>query len=548
MKKPLRYCSFLAVAGWLLAAQALAAAEGINGKLVSAAWLGQNLKNADLLILDASSSQSYASNHIPGAVSVDLLMYGVQEAPLVETEKRYQSWGISPRKRVVLYDQGGSAAATRVFFSLEYHGFPTKHLFVLDGGLAKWQEQGLPVTKEATPAPKKGSFKIKRVNEDLRGRLPEFLAATGDPVNNVLLEALGANWHFGEALVFDRAGHVPHATMLPSADFFNPDKTFKSPGEIRRMLTYLGIKPEQQIYTHCGGGIAASVPFFALRHLLHYPKVKLYTESEMGWLSDERALPFWTYDAPFLLRATSWLQFWGGPRIRSFGGERVSIVDVRPPETFSQGHLPFALNIPADVFKGNLNSPEKLAEILGPAGVDASHEAVVVSGAGLTKESALAFLMLDQVGQRKASIFTDSMDTWAQRGFALPKDATVVAPKKSRGDVSIPPTTYRAVPRTDVIIADPRSTEGLYPKVLIASGKDLPTRLPDGKVVHVPYTELLNTDGTPKAAGEIWKILVKAGVPRYAELVCFSEDPGEAAVTYFVLKLMGYPDIKVLVM
>jgi 3-mercaptopyruvate sulfurtransferase SseA len=65
-------------------------------------------------------------------------------------------------------------------------------------------------------------------------------------------------------------------------------------------------------------------------------------------------------------------------------------------------------------------------------------------------------------------------------------------------------------------------------------------------VVRVPYTDLLNTDGTPKAAKEIWTILSKAGVPRYAELVCISDDPGEAAVTYFVLRLMGFPDVKVL--
>jgi hypothetical protein len=40
---------------------------------------------------------------------------------------------------------------------------------------------------------------------------------------------------------------------------------------------------------------------------------------------------------------------------------------------------------------------------------------------------------------------------------------------------------------------------------------------------------------------------VKAGVPRSAELVCVADDPGEAAVNYFILKLMGYPDVKVLV-
>ncbi len=66
-------------------------------------------------------------------------------------------------------------------------------------------------------------------------------------------------------------------------------------------------------------------------------------------------------------------------------------------------------------------------------------------------------------------------------------------------------------------------------------------------VVHVPYTELLNADRTPQAAKVIWKILVKAGVSKYTEIDCFSDAPAEAAVNYFVLKLMYYPDMKVLI-
>ena len=31
------------------------------------------------------------------------------------------------------------------------------------------------------------------------------------------------------------------------------------------------------------------------------------------WLEDERELPYWTYDAPFLMRETDRVQFWGGP-------------------------------------------------------------------------------------------------------------------------------------------------------------------------------------------------------------------------------------------
>ncbi|MGE5741227.1 MAG: hypothetical protein ACM32H_04245, partial [Candidatus Aminicenantes bacterium RBG_16_66_30] len=180
-------------------------------------------------------------------------------------------------------------------------------------------------------------------------------------------------------------------------------------------------------------------------------------------------------------------------------------------------------------------------------GVDASHEAVVISGAGLTKDAALAFVMLEKLGQKKVSVFMDPMDQWTKLGFALKTDATVVGPKKGLRDLSIPPTTYAGPVRKDVIITDPKGTPGLYPKVFIASGKDAPAKAPEGKIVHVPYADLLNADGTPKAAKEIWSILTKAGVPRYAEIVCFSEDPGEAAVDYYIFKLMGYPDIKVLV-
>ena len=548
MSKILRSWGFIAVAGCLLLGPSLTAGEGNEGPLVKVEWLEKNLKNPDVLILDASPAQAYAAKHIRGAASFDIYAwYGLQEKPVAEMQELFRSWGISSGKKIVMYDQGGTMLATRLFFALFYYGLPVKDLALLDGGLSKWQEAGLPVTKDVAPAPRKGSFEITHLNEDARVGLPEVLTASGDPERYALLDALGADWHFGQVRPFARAGHIPHGILLPSADFYNPDKTFKTAEEMRRMLAYLGVTPEQEIYTYCGGGVAASVPFFALKFILGYPKVKLYVESELGWMSDDRDLPYWTYAAPFLMRDTSWLQFWGGQMLRTFGGGRVSIVDVRPAGAFDQGHVPFALNLPADAFKSHIAHPDKLADILGPAGVHASDEAVVVSGAGLTPGAALAFVMLEKLGQKKVSVFMDSLDRWAQLGFAVKTEATAVGPKQGPQDLSIPPTIYPRSFRKDVIIADPKSTRGVYPKVFIASGKDAPAKLPDGQVVHVPYFDLLNTDGTPKAAKDLWSILAKAGVPRYAELLCFSDDPGEAAVNYFILKLMGFPDIKMLV-
>jgi thiosulfate/3-mercaptopyruvate sulfurtransferase len=548
MPKIIRVCLLLAIGSCVLLARPSIAADAVTGNLVSVGWLEQNRSSADLLILDASPGQIYRAQHIPGALNVDLFSYGAQEASVAEMEQRLQAVGVSRGKKIVIYDQGGSFMATRLFYDLYYYGFPAKDLLILDGGLAKWKAAGGLISKDATPAPQKGTFRITTINEYARSKLPEVLSASGETKNSALVEALEPSWHFGETAFFDRPGHIPNSIMLPSADLFNADKTFKSADEIKRMLTYLGIKPDQQIYSYCGGGIAASVPFFALKFIAGYPQVKLYQESELGWLQDERGLPFWTYDAPLLMRETNWLKTWSGKMLRTYDVSRVSVIDVRPADVFKQGHVPFALNIPADVFKSHLKNPEKLAEILGQAGVNASHEAVVISDTGLNSNSAIAFFMLESLGQKRVSVFTDSIDKWLESGLEWTKDATAVGPKKGPGDLSIPLTTYPVSVRKDMLITDPKSTQGLYPKVFIASGKTIPATAPEGKVVHVPYTSLVNADGKPKAAKDIWNILVKAGVPRYAELVSFSEDPGEAAANYFILKLMGYPDVKVLLM
>ena len=537
--------TILVLIACLFPGRAALAAEGSDDRLVSTAWLAQNLQRPELVLLDASPASLFAKQHIVGAVNVDLFSYGPFEAPPAVVEKRFQSWGVSPGKTVVIYDQGGTYMATRIFFDLVYRGFPSRDLHILDGGLVKWMAGGGAVTNDPTPAPAPGSFRVTRALEELRARLPEFLAASGDPKAHALIEALDPSWHYGETAFFDRGGHVPYATMLPTDDLFNADKTFKSPDEIRRMLDHLAIKPEQQVHSYCGGGIAASVPFFALKYLAGYSKVKLYQESQLEWLRDERGLPVWTYSAPYLMRDAPWLKGWGGSTMRMYGVSKVSIVDVRAPEAYQLGHLPFALNIPAEQIGRHMREPAQLAELLGRSGVDASHEAVVVSEGGLDDRAALAFLALQSLGQQRVSILMPSTERWAELGHEVTRAATAVGPKKSPMDPSIVPVSYSAEQRANVVVADPKVTRGLYPKVYVASGKALPPHPPEGTVVHLPYTSLLDADGQPKPAKDLWKAIANAGVPRYAEIVVFSDVLGEAAANYFLLKLMGFADVKV---
>ena len=174
-------------------------------------------------------------------------------------------------------------------------------------------------------------------------------------------------------------------------------------------------------------------------------------------------------------------------------------------------------------------------------------EAVIVSDGGVNADSALAYLLLEKLGQKKVSVLADSVDEWGFAGLPLAKATDVPDPKRPVPNFNAP-RAYPVDLRSGVISGDVRGTQGAYPKIYIASGKSLPARVPEGKVIHVPYTDLVNANGTPKSAQDIWNTLVKAGVPRYAELVTVSDDPGEAAANYFVLKLMGYPDVKVVAM
>ncbi len=525
-------------------AQSPVSGDGIKGNLVTVSWLEKNLSSSNLVLLDASPTQIYAAKHIPGAISYDIFTYGVRELPVADIEKRFQSWGISLGKKIVIYDQGGTMLATRLFFSLNYYGFPAENLLILDGGLSKWQESGLPVTGEPAPTRAKGTFTINRLNNDVRVDLPEFLTASGDPGNNVLVEALDPNWHFGAYNIFGRPGHIPNAIMLPSSDFYNPDNTFKSPEELRKIMTYLGIDPAKNILSHCGGGISASVPFFALKYILDYKNVRLFPGSLMEWASDVRELPLWTYEAPFMMRNADWLQGWGGKMMRMYGMTRLSFLDVRPAAIFRAGHVQYAQNIPATVFKSNVGNPAKLADALVSSGIDTAYETVIISGGGLTKEAALAFVLLEKLGCKKISIFTEPADKWTRLGFTVIKDT--IDGDADEGLSGAPKSALvRVNLQKGIIVGGTGIANGVYPRVFIASGINIPAHPPADQVVHVPFSDLLNPDGTPKEAKDIWNILTKAGVPRYAELICFADDPGEAAANYFILKLMGFPDIKV---
>ena len=552
-----RWVVGLAALLWLLALPGRAADASPPRPLASTSWLRAQLGRPDLVVVDASPAPMHRQRHIPGAVPSTLFTFGPADVPVAEVERHLQAWGVGPGHRIVLYDQGGAYMAARLFWDLVHHGLPADRLMILDGGLSKWIADGGAVTAEPTAKPAPGSIRLGGLEADVRVRLPEFLAALADPSANVALDALSPSYYYGGAAFFHRAGHTPHARLMPSEDFYNADKTFKPAAELQRMLDHLGIRREQQVLAYCGGGGAAAVPFFALRYLLGYPRVKLFQESQMGWLADRRELPVWTYGDPHLLRESPWLKAWSNPMLKAFGHSKLSIVDVRPAEAFRLGHVPAAVNLPAAEIERHRPQPEALAASLVQAGVDPSHEALVVSDGGLNAASAMAFLMLEHLGQPQVSIFLDSLERWAELGHEVarpaPAGASSTAPTAAPAGTASPNTpTQRPVPaapaagaRTARLVTGPVPPAGTQAVVYLASGPQPLARAPQGRVLHLPAAQFLEAGGRPKPAKDIWNLLAQAGVPRYASLVLVADEPGDAAINYVILRLMGFPDVRV---
>lgn len=523
------------LACWLPAAPpAHAAAEALPGPLVSAEWLQRQLGQPGLLVLDASPAPVHRARHIPGAVNVDRFSAGLAEPDAQAMAARLRSWGVSPGLRIVVVDMGGSYFATRLFHDLLHHGYPERDLAVLDGGMARWVATGGAVTQQPTPAPAAGRWQAAAPLPQLRSGLDEVLRASADPQQH-LVEALGPEHFHGQTAWFDRPGHLPNARMWPAEDFFNADKTFKSAAEIRRMMDWLGIRDGQTVHAYCGGGIAASVPVFALRHIAGHPQVKLFAESQLGWLTDVRGLPVWTYAEPALLRDTAWLKTWGGVTMQQYGLLRARIVDLRTPEAFAQLRLPLAVNVPLAEIRARLHDAAALARLFAGAGVDPALEAVVLSDRGLDPDAALAFQALQRAGYTRASVYTDTLDHWAAAGHALARGAP--------GALAAPATPPTPVPTPLPTVVPPQLATGAPGNVrrvsLARAGAVQPDR------VNLPWTELVGPPGQLLSAAELWTRLSRAGVPRYVELQLEGDDAAETALGALVLRLMGFGRVSV---
>jgi len=268
--------------------------------LISTAELAERLDDPTLALFDIrhdlASPESWGQNeydkaHIPGAVFMHLDRdlsaaknghNGRHPLPTPEAcAARFGRAGIDAGKQVVVYDQGSSSFAARLWWMLRWLGHDA--VAVLDGGFAQWTREKRPVTADVTvPAP--ATFTVRRVTPTVAS---VGVAASVSRHTLLLVDARAPERFRGEVEPLDPvAGHIPGAVNRPASQNLTADGVFKSAAKLRtEFAALLGGRPHAEVVHHCGSGVTACVNILAME-IAGLPGTRLYPGSWSEWVSD----------------------------------------------------------------------------------------------------------------------------------------------------------------------------------------------------------------------------------------------------------------------
>jgi thiosulfate/3-mercaptopyruvate sulfurtransferase len=268
--------------------------------LIEAEALAEALGDPRLAVFDcrfdlarpAYGRNAYIDEHVPGALHADLNVdlsgpvtpgSGRHPLPLPGAfEARLRAWGVNADTRVVAYDDGNGMYAARLWWMLRWLGHD--EVAVLDGGLRRWLQLGLPLTDDV-PAPAPGNF-VAHLRPAATVDATAVLAATRDPTT-LILDARAPERYRGDVEPIDRvAGHIPGARNHPFGLSLDPQGRFLPPQELRAALTgsLAGAAAARSI-VYCGSGVTACHLLLAMEHA-GLPGARLYPGSWSEWSRD----------------------------------------------------------------------------------------------------------------------------------------------------------------------------------------------------------------------------------------------------------------------
>lgn len=233
----------------------------------------------------------YVIGHLPNAVHLSEQAFRGPNGRLP-----YQIWsadglasllsnaGIANGDSVLVYSDGANVlGSSLVAYILEKSGVPK--VAFLDGGFSAYKAAGAPVTK-AYPNYTRGRFKPTTVS-GLSITLPELLPLVGK-AGVVIVDPRPKALYEGSENTFLRNGHIPGAINIPwqavteannsEEALRNPHK-LKSPQALKALFVSRGVTPDKDVILSCSTGREASLQALVLKHLLDYPRVRVYEGS-----------------------------------------------------------------------------------------------------------------------------------------------------------------------------------------------------------------------------------------------------------------------------
>lgn len=270
--------------------------------LIDAATLAQHLTDPDWIVIDCrhdlmdleAGRAAYAAGHIQNAafasmeddlagpkVGPDGKFHGRHPLPdratLVE---KLRQWGVNDQSQVVAYDAHGGMYAARLWWMLRWIGHPA--VAVLDGGLAAWTAQGLPLVTPVATRPRGHITEKPTLTKTVTAA--ELMANLADGELKVI-DARAPDRFRGENEVVDPVGgHIPGAKNRFFKDNLLSDGRFKNATQLTREFGPL-FDTAQDVVMQCGSGVTACHNLLALE-VAGLGGAALYPGSWSEWCAD----------------------------------------------------------------------------------------------------------------------------------------------------------------------------------------------------------------------------------------------------------------------
>jgi thiosulfate/3-mercaptopyruvate sulfurtransferase len=167
----------------------------------------------------------------------------------------------------------------------------------MDGGRAKWEAEGRPMTTDVPRYPA-GDYPVpERDDEPIRAFRDEVLSHMEE--GGQLVDVRSPQEYSGELLHMPeypqegamRGGHIPGAKSVPWGRAVDPDShTFKSAADLRAIYCdEQGFSEDESTVAYCRIGERSSHTWFALTYLLGFDDVRNYDGSWTEWGNSVRA-------------------------------------------------------------------------------------------------------------------------------------------------------------------------------------------------------------------------------------------------------------------